>query len=181
MSYPLKFAATVTALLGFGQMLPGATDNIPVAVAPVASTAPVNAKQAQFDAAIGLLRSGDPEEALRALFQLGDGGFAPAAYALGGIYSSGELALAPRNFDTSMKWFRKAVDSDDSPKGAIRIQAQMSIGLLVYSGYGSVKGDPVEAMRWYRLAAAGGLAAAQNAIGWLYRDGAGVAKDDHDA
>jgi len=47
-------------------------------------------------------------------------------------------------------------------------------------GQGIVQ-DDAEAIRWYRQAAAQGIALAQNNLGWMYAEGRGVAKDDAEA
>jgi TPR repeat protein len=54
--------------------------------------------------------------------------------------------------------------------------AQNIIGERLYYGVGIAK-DAVEAVKWFRLAAAQGDAAAQENLGWMYYHGAGVPKD----
>ena len=46
---------------------------------------------------------------------------------------------------------------------------------------GGVSQDDGEAVKWYRLAAEQGDAAAQNNLGWMYANGRGVSQDDGEA
>jgi TPR repeat protein len=51
---------------------------------------------------------------------------------------------------------------------------------MFYHGQGVAK-DYIEAVRWYRLAAAQGNAYAQNNLGWMIANGEGVAQDKAEA
>jgi hypothetical protein len=59
-------------------------------------------------------------------------------------------------------------------------ELQFLIGFKFENGLG-VAEDKAEAMRWYRLAAAQGYAAAQNNLGWMFDNGLGVAEDKAEA
>ncbi len=52
-----------------------------------------------------------------------------------------------------------------------------ALGVLYAHGRG-VPQDNAEALRWYRLAAAQGLADAQFFLGFMYAEGLGVPQDD---
>jgi TPR repeat protein len=52
--------------------------------------------------------------------------------------------------------------------------ASYELGLRYDTGRGGVARDPTQAAAWYRRAAEGGLAAAQNSLGSLYQAGDGV-------
>jgi TPR repeat protein len=60
------------------------------------------------------------------------------------------------------------------------VRAQGALGGLYADGRG-VPQDYVEAVKWFRLAAAQGLAVAQYALGMLYRNGQGVPQDAAEA
>ena len=55
-------------------------------------------------------------------------------------------------------------------------EAQNSLGVMYENGNGVVQ-DDVEAVCWYRLAAAQGYASAQNNLGFMYDHGLGVEQD----
>jgi cell division septation protein DedD len=59
------------------------------------------------------------------------------------------------------------------------VAAQSNLGVMVWKGQG-IEADPVEAARWFRLAAERGNSAAQDNLGLMYYLGEGVPKD-HDA
>src|SRR5438045_3029529 len=62
----------------------------------------------------------------------------------------------------------------------VSIGAQYQVGVLYEYGRG-VSQNFTKAMRWYRRAAAQGLASAQTNIGYLYGAGLGVPKDNAEA
>lgn len=76
-----------------------------------------------------------------------DAGFAPGQLAVGYLYA-GES-----NYVLAKSWFEKAVSQDYA-------DAQWALGNLYFNGNGVTK-SRAEAMKWYRLAAAGGSADAK--------------------
>jgi TPR repeat protein len=64
-------------------------------------------------------------------------------------------------------------------KGAIagNHYAQASLAFLYRDGYGGIKQDSAEAIKWYEKSAAQGNANALGNLGWFYREGVGVAQD----
>jgi len=55
--------------------------------------------------------------------------------------------------------------------------AQASLAFLYRDGYGGVRQDNAEAIRWYEKSAAQGNATALGNLGWFYREGVAVAQD----
>ena len=55
--------------------------------------------------------------------------------------------------------------------------AQHNLGFMYAKGRGVIE-DADEAVRWYRLAAAQGVASTQHNLGVVYNNGDGVSKDD---
>lgn len=51
----------------------------------------------------------------------------------------------------------------------------------MYSNGLGISKDERESVKWYRKAAAQGLALAQTNLGWMYANGLGVGKDDREA
>ena len=115
---------------------------------------------------------------------------ATAQNILGFLYEKG-LGV-PKDYVSSYKWFSLAVGSSDKSVADLAAkqrdsvasrmtmdqiaEAQFGLGALHASGQG-VPQDYKEAMKWFRLAAEEGNAAAQNHLGLLYENGDGVPKD----
>ncbi|MDQ1919296.1 TonB family protein [Massilia pseudoviolaceinigra] len=105
-----------------------------------------------------------PLPAVRAAAERGE----PASQLrLGSIYMTGEgVARDPAE---AFVWWRKAADQGD-------LKAHLSLARALHYG-DSGKPDLVQAMVWYRKAADLGMPEAQNMLGLLLLNGAGVAAD----
>src|ERR1035437_1415372 len=57
------------------------------------------------------------------------------------------------------------------------IKAQFELGEAYHHGFHGAEKDPVEALRWYRKAAAQGKGVAMQVIGEMYEKGSGVDKN----
>ena len=78
-------------------------------------------------------------------------------------YENGDYARAYRI------WLPLAERSDTS--------AQYNVGLMLANGLGVARNDAA-AVKWFRMAAADGIAGAQSNLGYMYEAGLGVAADD---
>ena len=137
----------------------------------------------------------DDAEAVRWYRLAADQGLAVAQNSLGFMYANGEGVL--KDDAEAVRWFRLAADQGDGrcavhprcqlrptarafsrtrPKpcagtGSLRIRvdagAQFNLGVMYANGEGVLK-DEAEAVRWYRLAAEQGHAAAQFNLGNSY-------------
>lgn len=97
-----------------------------------------------------------------------DSGDAPAQFALGRAYESGNGL--PRRADQAALWYRKAAEQGNE-------KAQNSLAVLYWLGDG-VEKDKAEAVRWYRKAARQGNANAMFNLGAAYYNGEGVNVSD---
>ena len=91
-----------------------------------------------------------------------------AQNAIGAHYWLG--SLVEEDYAEAAKWFRKAADQGN-------LNAQSSLGQLLYEGGKGVEKDYTEAAKWWRKAADQGEADAQFNLGLLYDNGQGVQKD----
>lgn len=97
-----------------------------------------------------------------------DSGDAPAQFALGRAYETGNGL--PRRPDQAAIWYRKAAEQGNE-------KAQNSLAVLYWLGDG-VEKDKAEAVRWYRKAARQGNANAMFNLGAAYYNGEGVNVSD---
>jgi TPR repeat protein len=112
-------------------------------------------------------------------------GHAEAQYHLGNMYYEG-LGIS-QDYAEAVKWWLLAAaqghairpttnvfDQFDEARG--HAMAQYHLGYMYFSGKG-VAQNYIEAVKWYRLAAAQGSAGAQFNLGGMYGNGQGVAQD----
>jgi serine/threonine-protein kinase len=100
-------------------------------------------------------------------------GYAKAESNLGDMYYFGRGGL-DKSYQEALSWYLKAAQQEFP-------DAQFRLGFMYEKGLGTDK-DIVGAVRFYRSAANGGYAEAQNLIGILYATGSdGVAQDDKEA
>ncbi|OFW67609.1 MAG: hypothetical protein A2Y74_07725 [Actinobacteria bacterium RBG_13_63_9] len=114
------------------------------------------------------MKSGNYLEAfakLRSLAILGDGN---AQYLIGQMYAVGWGR--PKNDEAAMEWFRKAArwPWQESERAA---SAAFYVGKDYEEGIGAVPRDPMEAVKWYRIAAEGGHRQAAELLGKAYEEG----------
>ena len=113
----------------------------------------------------------NPEEGLKWLQQAAEAGRKDAWYDLGVVYANG-FAGAP-DMTKAMDCFRKGAEAGNA-------DCQTSLGMFFQAGEripGGVKADPVEAVKWYRLAAAQNHTEAIQHLGMMYVTGQGVTQD----
>jgi len=85
-------------------------------------------------------------------------------------YDAGMAAFEAGDYERAVKiWDPLALSGDST--------AQYSLGKLFETGNIDLERDYGRAVEWYRLAAAQGVAAAQNNLGLMYTQGRGVARD----
>jgi TPR repeat protein len=140
------------------------------------------ASSADFQTGLTAYESGNFATALREWTPLAEQGNARAQYNLGLMYENGYGV--PKNYKTAMKWYRLAVDQGNTP--VLRLagvhlnqlllkvlvlrkwtplaeqgdaDAQYNLGMSYRDGQGVLQ-DYKAAVRWFRLAAEQGLAAA---------------------
>jgi uncharacterized protein len=116
------------------------------------------------------------EEGMQWLRKAIDAGKHRAYYDLGFVYSNGLIDGKP-DIAEAMKYFRKGAELGNS-------DCQTSMGLLFQAGEripGGVKADPVEAVKWYRLAADQNHTEAIQHLAMLYVTGQGVKQDAAEA
>ena len=110
----------------------------------------------------------DPAEAAKWYQKSAAHGSIVAARNLGYLYRDGIGVAADGK--VALQWFRKAADAGDA-------DAQNEVGVAYFKGIDGLTADPAEAAKWYqRSAAHGNILAARN-LGYLYRNGIGVAAD----
>lgn len=95
-------------------------------------------------------------------------GVVEAQSALGYVYLMGEGA--PQNNVKAIEWTRKAADKGD-------VMAQYNLAVMHGEEFG-IKKNPAESLKWLRKAAEQGHADALNALGVLFREGKGGARQD---
>lgn len=105
----------------------------------------------------------EKREAVRALKQLWDKGFASAAYHLGRVYQDG-LGVLPDD-EKAEKWFRRSADTGN-------VHSLYVLGNLLQE-----QGRLSEAVAWYERACESGSQYAQYSLGKMYLLGNGVPKD----
>lgn len=82
-------------------------------------------------------------------------------------FDEGTAAYENHDFATALKEWMPLAENGDA-------QAQFGIGNILLNGGADVNQDYVEAMKWYRKAAAQGVANASISIAMMYRQGQGV-------
>ncbi len=75
-----------------------------------------------------------------------DSGHTGAMVALASLYERGLIAKGKRGLEQAAELYRRAADLDDA-------RAQLVLGRMYRQGVGGVERDPVEAYKWYALAA----------------------------
>jgi TPR repeat protein len=113
----------------------------------------------------------NPEEGLKWLQQAADSGLSQAFYDLGVVYANGVTGTT--DMTKAMDYFRKGADNGNA-------DCQTSMGMLYQAGDripSGVKADPVEAVKWYRLAAEQNHTEAIQHLGMMYVTGQGVTAD----
>lgn len=117
--------------------------------------------------------TGVPKDTIQALGLLTDSanqGFALAQVMLGHMYESGYEKLGiEKDLGAAIKWYREAAVQCDA--------CQYELWRIYYFGLGVDK-DFVEAARYLKKAAEGGLPKAQMQLAFRYLDGEGVPKDN---
>ncbi len=170
--------------------------------APVAASQPPTAA-ADYDAGMTLGRSGDYAAAFPLIQRAADAGHRDAMYVLGTMYSQGQGVTQSRA--TARLWFERAavlghaqaaynlgihhdqgLDTPVDPTRALGwyvrgaelgdAQSAYNAGHL-YLQTGSTAATLANAFRHFLQAAEAGLPRAQNAVGYAYRNGYGVAID----
>ncbi len=96
---------------------------------------------------------------------------------LGNLYAMTNLAWfsiygtdGPVDVEKGRRMFERAAISGNA-------NAQASLAWLYRDGYGGVRQDYAEALKWYTQAANQGNALALGNLGWFYREGLGVTQD----
>jgi TPR repeat protein len=143
----------------------------------------------------------DPEEAIQCFRKAAELGHAQAQVSLGHFYEAGQGV--PKDYTEALQWYRKAAeqkgkhalcsigvlyqfgkgvpqDLDEAATWYHRelntsdgcICAQMNLGQIL-----ETKSAPEEALKWYRLAAAGGMPPAQARLGDMLSDGLSTKPD----
>ena len=128
----------------------------------------------------------DDAEAVKWYRKAADQGHADSQLSLGDNYAAGHGV--PKDDAEAVKWYRKAADQGNAA-------AQYNLGFIYEKGFflttgqdveeilrliekgGSFPKDYAEAVKWYRKAADQGSAIAQNNLGEMYYNGAGVSQD----
>jgi TPR repeat protein len=108
-----------------------------------------------------LCENGEARDQL--LRKAGELGSRDAQRDLGALYATGDWT-GPKDLVRAAEWYRRAAEQGHS-------DAQYNLGFMNLLGEG-VRGDPQEALRWLRLAAAQGEGQAMRLLADLYRDGA---------
>jgi TPR repeat protein len=112
-----------------------------------------------------------PEEGLKLLQQAAEAGKKQAWYDLGVIFANG--VAGQTDMAKAMDYFRKGAEAGDA-------DCQTSLGMFYQAGDripSGVKADPVEAVKWYRLAAEQNHTEAIQHLGMIYVTGQGVTQD----
>jgi TPR repeat protein len=96
---------------------------------------------------------------------------------LGDLYATTNLGWlsvygldGPADVDKGRQLFEKAAIAGNH-------YGQASLAFLYRDGYGGVRQDNAEAIKWYQKAADQGNAMALGNLGWFYREGVGVTRD----
>ncbi len=131
----------------------------------------------------------DIDEARRLFISAANWGYPKAQYQLGLYYESGLLNL-PVDKSESLKWLRKAANKGHQ-EAAIHLveiykkdaeqnnypEAQYQLALCFKDGFGVVKKDEKEAVKWYEKAAEQGFTPAQLNLGVCYARGEGIERN----
>jgi hypothetical protein len=117
----------------------------------------------------------NPEEALKWFQKVADAGNGQGWYGVGFLYSDGRLGEA--DIAKAITYFRKGAELGNA-------DCQASLGLLYQAGDripGGVKGDPIEAVKWYRLAAEQNHTEAIQHLAMMNARGMGIPQNDTEA
>ena len=90
-------------------------------------------------------------------------------FALGALYSAGDIQVGAQDYPQALSWYRKAADQGHAG-------AQFNVGIFYANGH-AVARDMAAAAEWWRSAATQGHVEAQFNLGLLYAQGEGVAQD----
>ncbi len=145
------------------------------------------------------LKSGDVDSGVRILADLANAGDFDAQISLGFIYVGVPVVLVPRDFEKARFWMQKAVAQknraaaialdDTLMEVAVKIRHGALANVDIVSLFGGVQPDPddakdyLEAVKWFKMAAALGNTDAMIVIGDLYErdlygeDGHGLDRD----
>jgi len=140
-----------------------------------------------FRSGTASLKAGESDKALVSLQYAADQGYTVAQWKLGRMYADGDGV--PRNDMRAFDYFRRiadahAEDSPHLPQARFVADAFLQLGNYYLTGIPNtaVKADPARAHEMYHYAASYfGHPDAQFALGKLYRDGVGTAKDSRQA
>lgn len=109
-----------------------------------------------------------------------DQGYAAAQYKLGRIYS--EVKTVEKSDTKASAYFKLAAENGvaeaqeepgDMYCSGVAMSSQYDLGRLYYEGK-KVEQSYTMALKYYKLAAAGGKKEAQDYLGWMYDDGEGI-------
>lgn len=107
----------------------------------------------------------DPAEAVRLLRASAAQGNADAMFSLGHCAAEG-LGM-PRSATEAERWYRQSADKGNA-------QGENALGMLLWNGADGVPADRVQAVSWFKRAAARGLGPSQYNLGKAYEAGIGV-------
>jgi TPR repeat protein len=142
----------------------------------------ISAARAQFN-------DGKPCEGIETLKRQAASGDAKAQFKLAGCFLAG--AHVTQSADEALAWLHKAAEQGEAASQYLLGELYEEGGMrltAVKQPDGSYQGEPsiassaipknyTEAAKWYRRAAAQGIALAQNRLGTLYANGTGLPQD----
>lgn len=168
---PVRFSPRSPTVRGtrgllFALLLVTATPLLAAAPAERAS-GPGAKPSAAYEAALGLVQSGRPQEGMRRMRALAEGGDPDAQFFVGNLFFFPQYGI--QDFEQAFRWYQRAAALG-------HVEAQHHIGIM-YSRGAHVKADQEQAVAWYRKAAEAGSPNAQFDLAYRYHSGRGVAQD----